>query len=546
MCRQITLFIAVLLVLSISGVHYAQETDDQDRQPARTFGVISGRAINSATTSNIGAAGISRLSQILLNLGASVQTIPPNEPIPDDIEAVLLIGPARAFTIQQTAYLWDFVANGGHLLLVLDPNGHNGVNSETAARSGFNRLLYAEYGLSIADDFLIEPWFTIETLADVVSSWSQAQAINAPDVHPIIAPLVEHGLPVRFWGGRSLLVDQLTVVADVHPLLFTESPHGETGRVNLRSDDPTQIELNIGQDRQGQLLLAGIAERHDSGSRIALVGDSEIFRNIFGQTRRIDNDALPIFVGNDIFVRRLMAWLMGLPEESWPSLSDSFTWVTIDGDDDDWPQNIPPVNVSAAEDVRVELDQYRAFRNDYYVYLLLQTQGEIGDDVTITFDITGDETPIEISREGAVFYDEALVTDATAAFGQFVEMRLPRRLFGMDNRAINRVCFLLPDDQQPDCYELTINPTISSQLDPLPVRGASGPQAFSDGSVNIRAAPAIDAPVVASVPTRTQFSLLGRDEAGEWLYVRNGRYEGWMAEFVLVVNADVQSLPLID
>lgn len=546
MCRRITFFIAALLMLSISGVYHAQETDDEDREPARNFAVISGRAINSAATSNIGAAGISRLSQILLNFGATVRTIPPNEPIPDDIDAVLLIGPARAFTIQQTAYLWDFVANGGHLLLAFDPNGHNGVSTETAVRSGFNRLLYAEYGLSIADDFLIEPWFSIETLADVVSSWSGAQAINAPDAHPIVAPLIEHGLPVRFWGGRSLLVDQLTVLADVHPLLFTESPHGETGRVNLRSDDPTQIELNIGQDRQGQLLLAGIAERHDSGSRIALIGDSEIFRNIFGQTRRLDNDTLPIFVGNDIFVRRLLAWLMGLPEQSWPTLSDNFTWLTIDGDDDDWPQNIPAVSVSAADGLRFELTQYRAFRNDYYVYMLLQMQDDIADGVTITFDIAGDETPITVSRDGIVSYDDALVADAAAAFGDFVEMRLPRRLFGADNRAINRVCFRPSDDQPPDCYQLTINPTVSSFLDPLPVRFELGPQAFSDGSVNIRAAPAMDAPIVANVPTRTQFALIGRDENGDWLYVRNGRYEGWMAAFVLVVNADVGSLPVID
>ena len=167
--QRFTKAFLLLVIISISTVH-AQET-----HRIHEVGIISGRVIRSAAPSNIGDDGISRLEDMLKEFdNVNVQTIAPEMPIPPEVELVILIRPQRTLSIVQTTILWDFIERGGHILLALDPYGHAGSRNERASRGGITGLIHTKFGISVSDDFLIEPWFSIDSLANLVTSWSRS------------------------------------------------------------------------------------------------------------------------------------------------------------------------------------------------------------------------------------------------------------------------------------------------------------------------------------------------------------------------------------
>jgi hypothetical protein len=76
--------------------------------------------------------------------------------------------------------------------------------------------------------------------------------------------------------------------------------------------------LNIGDDPQGRLVLGTVATHNVTGSRVAIIGDSEIFQSGFGLDEMFRPRRIQTFPGDYIFVQRLLAWLMELPEDAWP------------------------------------------------------------------------------------------------------------------------------------------------------------------------------------------------------------------------------------
>lgn len=158
---------------------------------------------------------------------------------------------------------------------------------------------------------------------------------------------------------------------------------------------------------------------------MALVGDSEIFQNLFGQTRVLDRDGLAQHVGTYVFVEPLTGWLLGISDPEWPPLPSGFTWIALDGDINDWPTNVP----------------------------MLQD------------------------------------TSSTIPFYAITQVRALRR----------------PSRSRSSCGGL-----------------------------------------IVTLPGRTQLQVFGTNAARDWLFVRSGRYEGWMALFLVALNADVNRLPVLN
>jgi hypothetical protein len=545
------IFVSIILCLLV-GRTEAQDTL-QEKAPVRSVAFVAEnrQGLNTATTTNMGDEGITRLGQIFVQYGAQLHLITLNSRIDDRYELVVLIRPTQPLSAQQTAYLWDFLQRGGHLLLALDPNGHNDVSSERSRSSGISQLLYTEYGISIMDDIWIEPWFGVESLSDIVTSWSEAKADDLVP-HPITAPLVTYDLPLRFWGGRSVFVDGLTGVSNTNALIYDETAYGETGQINLHNTKNDQFTINIGEDSQGRLLLGAIAENYETGSRVALIGDGGIFQNIYGQTRLPGNDAVPLYPGTFIFTQRLVAWLMGIPETQWPSLPNEFTWIAMDGVATDWPANIPEVTdiVPETQEARYDIQGAKALHNDQFLYLAVETTSDIPEDAQFTIQMTSDYTPLTIildHGEGRVIFADGLITpidDAEYAISSGIEIRLPLRIVGT-NPIIKQFCISNASVESLDCVDMTLRSTLVNTIDPVPLRFSPGPTAFLIHTANVRSSPSENSSILLQRPARTLLSVVGRNESGDWLKVRDGRYEGWVAAFLVAVNSDIDSLPVV-
>ena len=551
--KQILYLSLMLLLFSkiTNGVYLAQEITIESEKRVRSVGIITGRDLNSSSPSNIGDDGITRLSEMFVSYGATVSIVAPNVTIPLEIELVVVIGPRRPMSTSQIAYLWDFLHNGGHLLLAVDPNGHNSVSTEVARSSGLNRLLNTEYGIRLLDDFLIEDWFELDTLNNVVTSWSEARAENLMR-HPITDPLVKYDLPVRFWGARSVMVDSMTGIASTNPLIYTENPYGETSRINFRDLETEQFSLNIGADTQGRLLLGGIGTNRSTGSRVAVIGDSEIFQNIYGQTRIPSNENLPLYPGTYIFTQRLISWLLGIPVSEWQPLPDGFTWLALDGLTDDWSTDIPETTDSTFDtDIPGgDIQKVRVIHNDQFLYMTIETIGIFPDDADVLLQMSNGDNLLQIilnHQNVFVTFNNDLVApieDAGYATLAHAEIRLPLRIVGA-NPMLSRVCVSSMVMQQPDCLDATIQSTLVNTIEPVPLRFASGPTVFLLNNANIRSAPNENGQILVQLPFRTPLSVFGRSEDSEWIRVRNGRYDGWVVAYLAAMNVGIESLPIV-
>lgn len=549
MWRLRIVILAVLIsCLFVSG-YQAQET------PQRVYKVAfieEGRhGLNTASSTNIGDDGLTRLKDLFVSYNAQVRSIDLESEIDEQYQLLVLISPKRALSVQQTVYLWDFLQRGGHLLLALDPYGHNGTNSERSRSSGISQLLYDEYGISVVDDFWIEPWFSIGSLSDLVTSWSEASAENFVP-NPITEPLVKYDLPIRFWGGRSIFVDGLTGISNTNALIYSERPYGETERINLRNPQGGQFIFNIGDDNQGHLILGAVAENYDTGSRVALIGDGEIFQNLYGQTRISGTNDAPRYPGDYILTQRLVAWLLGIPEEEWPPIPNTFTWLALDGDTSDWSPDIPETTnlISDMEASGYAIQKVRAFHNDQFLYLAVESPGKMPDDAEISLQFNHNDTLININLVGGtanlVSDTNTLepIGDAAYVISDNAEIRLPLRIVGT-KPLLNQICVSGLAGSQPNCIDQAISSTHVNTIDPVPMRFSSGPSAMSINTANIHSEANTDSQTIAQVPARTLFSVVGRSEDGKWLLVRNGRYEGWVAEFLVSVNAEIGPLPVV-
>lgn len=530
-------FTVVILFVLFIGIMPSAAQDS--KAAPKVVGFVDDNVLHTSAFTDIGGDGLNRLAEIFKQLGAIPRSIKLDEAIASDIDVVVLVRPTVALSPANVVKLWAYLSRGGHLLLAFDPNSINKVNSDRST-SGLSKLLWADYGLGLDDDALIEPWFSPTPFKSVVNTLTATLPENIV-LNPVVEPLLRYDVPVYIWAGRSVQVDGLSPNSTAYPLLFTETAFGETNRNVFRPDNPEPIQMNIGQDKQGRLMLGGISENKKNGSRVALLGDGEILQNIFGLTRISTNDARPRYPGNYIFAQRLASWLLNLPEADWPSLPSGFTHITVDGKADDWDTALTPLVTKAA--AQGDIQQMRAFYNDEYLYVLIEpTSSTKPDTITLKMQDVGGNRSFELSGKEIQVVDDkgnkTLLPDADMQIDQVIEIRLPRRtLNGAD--PITSVCL----DQ--NCLDQVSRPALLPDLDLVPVRPTSGPDTFLLNDGNLRVAPDTNSVMLTTLPGRTLLKLIGRNKAGDWVKAYNGRWEGWIAVSLLAFSADIESLPVL-
>jgi hypothetical protein len=342
--------------------------------------------------------------------------------------------------------------------------------------------------------------------------------------HPVIEPLIRYGLPVDVWGARPVRIEPIGVDSRAVPLLETSSAYAETSPDTfIFTENAQPLEMNLESDIIGRINVAGLAENRRFQSRVAVIGDSEMLQNGYGLAY-VPGQRQPQHLGNRIFAERLAAWLIGLPEESWPSLPQGYTWIALDGDAADW--------TSVRSDGAV-----RALENNAFLYLLLE---DAGSNATIEIRLNNGDT-LRLTEDSITDSSGADVSDADIAVGDVVEIRLPLRIIG--DAQIDEICF--SDDE---CTDATITPVHVSQRDPQDLRVTEGPlvTVSSIRNVGLYEQPDTTLLRIATLNAGQVLKANGRTESNDWIQVESAGYSGWVFASVVVANHDPLSLSVVD
>ncbi len=540
------LFTVLLLLLLVTGLApaFGQEPD----QPLVVF--VLNPDLQTSSVFNAGPDGLSALDEIFQSLGAETQVVNLVSPIPAEADVIVLVGPQRRLNILAVARIWVHLARGKHLLLALDPIGYGGNDSEDF-RSGLLNLIANVYGLITRDSFVVESGFTRNSVALL----SGAFLYTRPDVirHPIVAPLMDYDLPVTVWAARSLQVEPVGINSIGIPLLQTSTAYGEMNSNVFALENPAPLELNIGDDLQGVLNVAGLGQNTFGGSRIIILGDSQLLQNGYGLSS-IPGSNQPRHPGNALFAQRLAAWLIGLPESDWPELSTDQTWIALDGRGGDWPTNLPVLVEERNQSVPAAFDIQRllAFQNDAYLYGLVGTIGtprpQTLVEITLSNGLILRLTPEQVVTVTPL--GNQPVPDAALAVAAVLEMRLPLRLFA-EGATIETVCLFDNSDplapEQQDCTTSEIEVTSVEEGEPFTLRFYGGALATVTSIRDIRLSSQPDGASAtgAQVSVGQVLSVVGRNAGADWLLVRSAGFEGWLLASLVIVNTEITSLPVV-
>lgn len=523
------------------------------------------RPLNTTGISNIGPEGLSKLADIFRDLGADVVYRNITEPLPENTTVVVLVRPLRAIGTVEAARLWTYLEAGGNLLIALDPENTFLSSPSVRAtnirsrigRGALSELFDADYGIRPYDTLAAEPGFSASTVRTIQTMFSVAWADASPNL--LTAPLQQYHLPIWVWGARHMRVEPFVIGGQALPLIHTDTAFGETnpdifptGTTALDAAT-AQIELNLDQDYTGRLNLGAVGTDPRTGSRLAVLGDSEMLQNGFGL---VSSGPTPRYPGNWILVERLAAWLLETPEDEWPKLPEGFSWITVDGEGGDWPARGSLSASDPADDVpqpKLDLLRVSGYADNRYVYLLLETQAapEANTRVTIPLasgpgggaaeHVVASVNGIVVEREGSASLP---VMDAAIGIGAGIELRLPQRLF--DEALRITVCTESAADRATrDCLDQPFTVPYTALLAPFDWALVNQRLAtvYANGGVFIRSGPGTNASVIGTVRNGTTFAVLSRNADASWIQVQNGNFSGWMAAFLLTSNNNLMLLP---
>jgi len=548
------LVVTALLLVMLTPV-YAQNAPPTDSPARQRVGIIENSDLGTASPNDPGPDGTSRFVNIISSLGFEPVTLDLERPIPDDITVLILIRPQNQLSLRHSAILYRHLSEGNALMIATDPNRYFGVDAEQ--EGDMLPLIFGnDYGVQLRDTFLIQPWFSADSLD--VQDLDVAQMLTHPEdspVHPVVAPLTRYDLPVMTWAGRSVSVEPFGLDSFGNSLLYTESAYAET-RLDFFGDDPRDpLEYNVGEDPIGRLPLAGIGVNTENGSRIMLFGDSELFQNGYGLSFNSFTE-LPNYPGNFLIAERAAAWMLGLPVVTWPAVPEGFTWVGVDGVPDDWRvfEGVPVNDIPLDQpESRYDLQSARGVTNTHYLYLLARTFDSPGTNTVLSLDVTtpsGDS--VMITGENGMLYllaedgSRTLIPDGAYAVGDAIEARVPLRVISQ-TPSIDALCVGAPDID-PDCLDARLSPLTTETSEPAPLRIFDTPLATvrTPDRVNLRAAPSNASDIIDTVPDDTPLSLVGRTAGGDWLFVETGGYRAWINRTLVVVNTEVDTLPVVE
>ena len=213
--------------------------------------------------------------------------------IPDDADAVLIIGPEPPFSDTEIVALGAYLRSGGHLLLALDPLGDRSLDG-----------LLGDLGVEFERNIVCHSQKGQLTAAQVTEQWVGPANTRSPGTygdHEITSTLVLESIPmvVIRSGGVSPkpdAIEQFTTLIVSHRDSFGDIPADPTTSGDYKIDPRVE--------QEGQRVMGAALEPRQGdyrGARVVIMPSHSFATNM----------ALGQVPGNDRFLRRCVAWLVG-------------------------------------------------------------------------------------------------------------------------------------------------------------------------------------------------------------------------------------------
>ncbi len=179
--------------------------------------------------------------------------------IPDDALALIINGPTKPVSSQETSLLKAFLEKGKALILMEDASLLSVGGSQPDPLLDY---LSSSWGITINNDLVIDP-----------SSTQIDYAIeNAYGVHPITDKLQRQNMISFFPAARSLTLNEKTTGVTTTALVTTiSSAWGETDFTALQK---SEISFDPTVDFPGPLTIAAAAQNSGLNGRVVIIGDS--------------------------------------------------------------------------------------------------------------------------------------------------------------------------------------------------------------------------------------------------------------------------------
>jgi hypothetical protein len=255
--------------------------------------------------------GISRLFVSLDGQGIAVATLDlaQVESVPDDADAVLIVGPWQDFTQPEVDRLAAYLAKGGRVGIFVDPpqveaaiSGAPG-NDFLRADGPLAAYLWDEFGVRALDALVIE------TKPELVNGSEWIPILNSIAPHTIMNDVRDEPIYSRFVRPLEVVETpserQNAYVRE--PLLFTsELSYAETALDDFMAG---RIAYDPQEDRPGPLLVGVTVRRQlefqsEVQPRLVILGDSDIFKNEY--VKQIPGN---VFLWTDV-----IDWLTGFSQ----------------------------------------------------------------------------------------------------------------------------------------------------------------------------------------------------------------------------------------
>jgi hypothetical protein len=270
-------------------------------------------------------SGLSRLAGLLELQGAELYTLEWRTGVPAEADLVVIAGPSKDLTADQTAWLWAYLQQGGRLLLLAESPLVPGYGA-LKVKAGLFSLMWDDMGLRARDDVVVieggtrfasppgdkvgkdTPTPTTLPPVEQTALISEFTTTNLTRQHPILAG-IENGL--TFFDARSLEVDETPRTYHVTALVTSDSTfYGETAFANYLAGAVT--EYNIGDDTtRTALVLAAALENLETGTRMVVIGNRDFATNGKGFQTSPPYSASFLYPDNVRFMLNAAAWLLG-------------------------------------------------------------------------------------------------------------------------------------------------------------------------------------------------------------------------------------------
>jgi hypothetical protein len=316
----------------------------QDMPSLEGYQIYFTEAVGESSRFDRTDIGLSRFAGLLELLGADLYTLEWRNGVPPDADLLVIPGPIKDLTPEQTAWLWVYMQGHGRVLLLAE-SPFAGFEALKQA-SGLMLLMWAEMGARARNDMIVIEGELREVI--VPGTPVKAGTPTNPPQPPVQRPLLirdfvtvnlnrQHpimdGLDgnLAFFGARSLEVDETPRESQVTTLVSSDSSfYGEVAFGEYLATGDALYNIGVDTTRTA-LVLAAAMEDDTTGTRLVIVGDRDFATNGKGLQTSPPYSGSFLYPDNVRFLLNATIWLIGVEgsvDMSFPTPGPSATPTT--------------------------------------------------------------------------------------------------------------------------------------------------------------------------------------------------------------------------